>query len=200
MARLVPCLVQLRGEFDACFPGRDRASDGWIADAAHSAGSDHQPDGRGLVHAIDVDAGLGSPIGDVVRHLVARKDRRLTYIIHARTIWSASHGWNPRKYDGPNPHIEHAHISAADDPELEQDTRSFHLEEVPVALTAADKEWIAAEIRRVVTGDADPSDRVYSLGGMVTTIERRTDALTRAVAELPARVAAEVAKTPPPAG
>lgn len=191
MARLVPCLAELRSEFDRCFPGRDRASDGWIGDPAHAArASDHNPDGRGVVHAIDVDVDLGSPMADVVRHLVARRDRRLTYIIHARTIWSASHGWQPRPYRGDNPHIEHVHISASDEPHLENDTRSFDLEEVPVALTAADKEWIAAEIdkaaekaaNKVWTQDINADPKVSNLA--YTSLWAMAQAVTRIEAKL----------------
>jgi hypothetical protein len=175
--RLVPCLVALRGEFDALFPLRDKGSDGWIGDPAHQArDSDHNPDSRGLVHALDVDAGLGAGVdmAAFVAHLVGRRDPRLTYVIFRRRIWEASRGWAGRPYAGDNPHTEHAHISASSTPAREQDTRSWHLEEVPVALTPADKEWLADEIRKVVTADADPTARAYSLGGMVTAIEQRT--------------------------
>jgi hypothetical protein len=182
MARLVPCLVALRSEFDEAFPGRDRESDGWIGDRAHQATqSDHNEDERGLVHAIDVDddLGEGASMQDVVDELVDRcrsgAEKRLTYVIYDRRIASASHGWVWRPYAGPSPHTEHAHFSASDVPARETDTAPWHLEDVPVALTAADKAWLSAEIRKVVTGDADPTDRVYSLGGLVAVTERRTD-------------------------
>ncbi len=57
MAYLVPSLARLRTEFNQLNPGRDKASDGWIGDAEHQANptSDHNPDERGAVHAIDVD-------------------------------------------------------------------------------------------------------------------------------------------------
>jgi hypothetical protein len=165
MAHLVPCLVRLRADFDWLFPDRDKASDGWIGDPAHAArDSDHNPDERGLVHAIDVDRDL-SPNGDMqafVDHLVAREDPRLTYIIFNRRIWSASREWKPRTYTGPNPHTGHAHFSADDTPARENDTRSYHLEEVPVALTAADKDWIKTTVEQAV--DARVGDVVPRLG------------------------------------
>jgi hypothetical protein len=162
MAELVPCLVALRSEFNATFPGRDRRSDGWIGDPAHQArDSDHNPDARGLVHAIDVDADL-SAMADMqtfVDHIVARcrsgAERRLTYVIYNHRIASASRGWIWRAYDGDNPHTAHAHLSASDTPARENDTRSWHLEEVPVALTAADKDWIADRIDRGIRNALD---------------------------------------------
>lgn len=153
MATLVPCLVRLRADFDRLFPGRDRRSDGWAGDPAHQArDSDHNPDSRGLVHALDVDAGLSS-ISDMqafVDHLVDRHrtgaDKRLTYIIFNRRIWSASRSWIGRAYTGSNPHTEHAHFSASYTPARERDVSNWRLEEVPVALTDADKKWLTGQI------------------------------------------------------
>ena len=59
MARLVAAGIKLRKQVDKAFPGRDKRSDGWIGDRAHQARkSDHNPDKRGFVHAIDIDADL----------------------------------------------------------------------------------------------------------------------------------------------
>ena len=59
MARLVAAGVKLRDQVNKRFPSRDKASDGWIGDRAHSARkSDHNPDARGWVHALDIDADL----------------------------------------------------------------------------------------------------------------------------------------------
>ncbi len=70
---LVPCLAELRSEFDEIAPGRDRSSDGSIGDPAHAdRSSDHNPDETGNVpirdadkvnevHALDVDADLRTP-------------------------------------------------------------------------------------------------------------------------------------------
>ncbi|MEV6306489.1 hypothetical protein AB0M02_44275 [Actinoplanes sp. NPDC051861] len=157
MATLVPCLVALRSEFNALFPGRDKASDGWIGDPAHQArDSDHNPDSRGLVHAIDVDRNLGSgaDMQAFVDHLVARHrtgaDKRLFYIIYNRRIWSASRDWTGRAYTGDNLHTEHAHFSASYTPARERDASSWRLEEVPVALTDTDLQKIDAMIGRHV--------------------------------------------------
>lgn len=149
MATLAPCLAALRAEFNLIAPARDKASDGWIGDPAHQASkSDHNPDARGLVHAIDVDRDLrnGLTIQQVVDHLVARcrsgAERRLTYVIYNRRIASPVQNWAWRRYTGANPHDKHAHFSASYTTAHENDTSSWHLEDL-VALTTDDIEKIA---------------------------------------------------------
>ena len=64
MARLVAAGVRLRDQVNKAFPNRDKRSDGWIGDRAHQARkSDHNPDAKGFVHALDIDADLipGAP-------------------------------------------------------------------------------------------------------------------------------------------
>ena len=59
MARLVAAGVKLRDQVNHRFPSRDKSSDGWIGDRAHQARkSDHNPDPKGWVHALDIDADL----------------------------------------------------------------------------------------------------------------------------------------------
>lgn len=156
---LAPCLAQLRAEFNRIAPGRDKNSDGSIGDQAHAArASDHNPDSRGIVHAIDVDRDLGGGLDmqDVVDHLVARcrsgAEKRLTYVIYNRRIWSASRDWKSRAYTGSNAHTQHAHFSATDIPAREASTASWHLEDL-LALTEADKDWIRALFERTAQPD-----------------------------------------------
>lgn len=115
MARLAANLKNLRAEIDARWPARDRTSDGWIGDAAHQARkSDHNPDQRGVVHAIDVDKDGIDP------HLLVRQAIRHTgveYVIFDRTIWSRRHGFRARAYTGGNPHTGHVHVSGRADAE-----------------------------------------------------------------------------------
>lgn len=158
---LVPCLVQLRNEFNALAPHRDKASDGSIGDVAHEERqSDHNRDETGNVpirdadktqevHAIDVDTDLrvsGLTMEHCVQFVLTRcrsgKENRLRYIIYNRRIWSASNGWRQASYSGANPHDKHAHFSSSYDSAREADTRSWHLEDLPVALTDDDKKWI----------------------------------------------------------
>lgn len=83
---------------------------GWIGDASHQAEcSDHNKDAAGVVHAIDPML-TGSRAQAVVNAALAHPGD-LQYIIHNRTIWSATTGWKPRRYTGSNPHTDHVHIS-----------------------------------------------------------------------------------------
>jgi hypothetical protein len=159
VAELIPALDALRTEFNLRAPGRDKASDGWIGDASHSArDSDHNPDSRGLVHAVDVDEDLRVPgltMAECVAHIVGRHrrglDNRLTYVIYERTIWSASRDWQPRAYDGSNPHDKHAHFSARRWPAIvsrERDRRSWGISTLgvpavtsPTPASIADAVW-----------------------------------------------------------
>ena len=152
MATLVPCLDALRSEFNRNFPRRDKASDGWIGDTAHQASrSDHNPDSRGIVHAIDVDEDLRAPgasmrecVEEVVRRHRAGQDNRITYVIYERTIWSATYGWRPRAYSGSNPHDRHAHFSASYVRARERSRAPFGVEDI---VTQADRDDI---VNRVV--------------------------------------------------
>jgi hypothetical protein len=175
---LVPCLVKLRSEFNAIAPDRDKSSDGSIGDTAHQGSqSDHNPDETGNVpirdadkvnevHAIDVDVDLRVPglsMENVVQFLLTRcrsgAEKRLRYIIYNRRIWSASTGWRQRTYTGANAHDHHAHFSSSYTTSHEASTASWHLEDVPVALTADDKRWIAAEIRAAVKAEINAALR-----------------------------------------
>lgn len=104
------------------YPGRDKATDGWIADAAHMAAgtSDHIPDEHGIVHAIDIDADLkpaakdhtdAHHLADMIRMDGKNGVRPIKYVIFAGRIASARLGWRWRKYTGPNPHNHHIHVS-----------------------------------------------------------------------------------------
>jgi hypothetical protein len=109
MAALVACGVKLRSEINTRWPDRDKTSDGWIGDKAHSARvSDHNPDSRGLVHAIDVDKD-GVDVAFILRAAIA--DPRTEYVIWDRRIWTRSSGFVARAYTGTNPHTLHIHIS-----------------------------------------------------------------------------------------
>ena len=110
---------QLRLQVDDSYPDRDRTSDGWVGDVRHSARtSDHNPDSKGIVRAIDIDrdlSGKAKPdlmpdLADQIR-LCAKSDKRISYIIFNGKIASSRMGWRWRKYRGLNPHDKHCHIS-----------------------------------------------------------------------------------------
>jgi hypothetical protein len=110
---------QLREQFDDSFSDRDRTSDGWIGDSRHSARkSDHNPDGEGWVRAIDIDRDLsGRPKPDLMPdvadqlRILAKRDKRISYIIFSGKIASSKSLWRWRTYTGINKHRHHCHIS-----------------------------------------------------------------------------------------
>lgn len=181
---LIPCLKALFEAFDRIAPNRDKASDGSVGDTAHQQEtSDHNPDETGKVpihdadkvnevHAVDVDNNLNESdltMEKVVQFLLARcrsgAEKRLRYIIYNKRIWSASSGWVQKTYTGASPHTEHAHFSASYESALEASTASWHLEDIPVALTAADKTWISAEMaRQVKAAVGNPLDMNEKIG------------------------------------
>jgi len=205
---LIPCLKALFAEFDRIAPSRDRTSDGSIGDAAHrNEVSDHNPDETGRVpihdadhlnevHAIDVDNNLRESdlsMEKVVQFLLGRcrsgAEKRLRYVIYNRRIWSASSGWAQKTYTGASPHTEHAHFSASYETNLEASTASWHLEDIPVALTAADKTWItntiAAQTKSAINAElgaiAQAVMTTYRVGGTETageTYQRNLSELT----------------------
>lgn len=109
MARLSGNLVAIRASIWKRY-GRG-ISVGWLGDRAHrSRKSDHNPDGRGIVCAIDPMLRVGPRAASIVKAAKGRSD--LAYIIYNRTIWSASYGWRARRYTGSDPHTGHVHISS----------------------------------------------------------------------------------------
>lgn len=120
---LAPSLAQLRTEINAAWPDRDHASDGSIGDADHSATvSDHNPNSRGSVDAIDVDedgVSFAAIFAAVKRHPSAR------YVIYERRLYHRLRGWKPEAYSGKNPHDHHFHISIDQTKAAEQDRLSW---------------------------------------------------------------------------
>ena len=122
----------LRSQINSAFPDRDKRSDGWIGDARHSATkSDHNPAlPSGVIRALDVDRDLGGPannafyLANQLRKL-AKKDKRISYIIFNHKIASRVSLWKWRKYRGANPHTSHVHISFT--PLGHQDKRKFKI-------------------------------------------------------------------------
>lgn len=115
--RLARGLEKLRSQVNEKYPKRSKASDGSVGDTSHSARkSDHNPDSRGIVHAIDIthDPRNGFDSYKFADHLLATQDPRISYIISNRRIGSGPSGPSPgvwRKYTGANPHDHHVHIS-----------------------------------------------------------------------------------------
>lgn len=114
--RLARSLEVLREQVNELYPGRDKASDGTIGDAAHAATvNDHNPDKNGVVAAIDIthDPEKGLDIEQLAASLMQSRDTRIKYIIfnHKIVVPSSVTGWSARAYNGGNPHITHMHLS-----------------------------------------------------------------------------------------
>ena len=116
--KLSKAAEQLRKEVNLKYPKRDKRSDGWIGDSAHSKRkSDHNPDVQGWVRALDIDADLNKSskeswlLAEQIRQIAINGDKRISYIIHQGRICSSRLNWKWRVYLGSNPHITHLHIS-----------------------------------------------------------------------------------------
>ena len=120
---LAPSLVNLRNEINARWPNRPKSSDGTIGDAAHaSRASDHNPNSRGSVNAIDITYPGVRPavIISAVQNLPAAN-----YVIFNGFIYRRNGGWKKEPYSGPSPHREHLHISILQTVEAEQSQRPW---------------------------------------------------------------------------
>lgn len=107
--RLALSLRTLFEQVDELWPHRTIGSDGWIGDDRHQhLPSDHNPDARGLVHAIDVTAARIEPWVLVVAACVHPSTN---YVIYRRRIFSRSHQFRARYYGEADPHTTHVHIS-----------------------------------------------------------------------------------------
>lgn len=123
---LAPALDRLRDEVNAKWPNRSKASDGTIGDAAHSSRtSDHNPNGRRSVNAMDITA---SGIDTDTLIAAAKKHPSVRYIIFNRRIMNRDIGnFKSRAYSGSNPHTKHVHISLYQSRAAEQRSQSWGL-------------------------------------------------------------------------
>ncbi len=124
-------LLQLRNEFNAIWPLRDKASDGCCGDAAHQARkSDHNADASGFAHAFDTDEDLSEGLHTLqwlVRHLL--RDSRTKYIIYEGFIYYPDGTVNV--YTGANAHKMHLHLSTKAG--THNDVRSWKIAEAATA-------------------------------------------------------------------
>ena len=116
--KLSKAAEQLRKEVNLKYPKRDKRSDGWLGDTAHSKRkSDHNPDAQGWVRAIDIDADLNKfnkaswELAETIKAKAVNGDKRISYIIHQGRIASSRLNWKWRVYLGSNPHVSHLHVS-----------------------------------------------------------------------------------------
>lgn len=167
--RLAPTLVTLRSEVNRRWPLRDKTSDGTIGNTSHAAGtSDHNPDSRGVVCAIDLDEDVdrstgpypsfypGQPLNQLLAELLASaKDGKLPqlyYLIYEGYIYSRTYGFAKRRYEGSNPHDHHMHISVYHTARLADSTEPWGIypREEDMALTTED----LGKIRAMLLSDS----------------------------------------------
>lgn len=146
-------ITELLNEINAAFPGRSKKADGIQGDWAHSQrSSGHNPNGRGVVCALDVthDATLCS--GDVIAEtLRANRDPRLLYVIWDRRIFDGLEGdkpWSWHTYTGADPHTGHVHISLRQTSHYYDDRSpwGFGDDVTPEQLKTAIREVLAEEL------------------------------------------------------
>jgi len=129
MAKLAAPLRRLRDDnLNVKWPERPRALDGWIGDAAHQQRlSDHNPNQRGTVDALDVDSGQtgDTPIHvpTVIASMICHPSTH--YVIHRRRIMSSSTKFMPHVYTGDNPHDKHIHNSIFQTTRAESSTTAY---------------------------------------------------------------------------
>jgi hypothetical protein len=130
--RPAPAIARLFAEADTANPRRDKRSDGVVGDLRHQARkSGHNPDGRGVVVAGDVDVDGLDMAGAVERARQAVLAGRLPqlaggFIIYAARITSPDFTrW--LSYEGDNPHVTHGHFETAHDPERADDSRPWNI-------------------------------------------------------------------------
>lgn len=175
---LIPVLVQLRTEFNELNPKRDKGADGWIGDPAHQAEkSDHNPDSKGRVLALDIDSSgpWASPFGAYVQWIVDRERAGITanleYVIYNHYIASRDSSWHWVKYTGSSdPHVTHAHFSARHDHVNEGNTRSNLLENVDM-----DEKTIATAVWGAGLGSGDGRETTANMLARVETIQTNLD-------------------------
>jgi hypothetical protein len=131
--RLAPTLVVLRDEINKAWPLRDKTSGGAIGNLAHQQSkSDHNPDSRGVVCAIDIDEDLDRPasahlsfhtgqavkavlVDKLIANAKAGKLPQLYYVIYERKIYSQTYGFAARDYSGASAQDHHVHVSVYHD-------------------------------------------------------------------------------------
>ena len=126
MIKLCAGGVRLRDQVNARFPNRDKRSDGWIGDRAHTQReSDHNPVDN-VVYALDLDENMGSGRarnGRTAQHLAnqliayAMSDlpghNRIKYVVYEGKIASGTYRKTWWKWRGGKDwaHYQHIHIS-----------------------------------------------------------------------------------------
>lgn len=100
------------------WPLRPRSNDGWIGDEEHEQReSDHNPNSRDVVDAIDVDTTrvlingvrYGVHVPTVIAAMIMHPSTH--YVIHNERIMDKDDKFLPHRYKGSNKHRKHVHNS-----------------------------------------------------------------------------------------
>ena len=117
---VAPSLNALLASVNSNFPNRDKRPDGALGDASHAARpSEHNPCWSctgyqyGIIRARDFDIDDNDAGRDLRRELLASciGHPAVWYVISNGIIYSRTFNWAARKYNGPNPHTGHVHVS-----------------------------------------------------------------------------------------
>lgn len=113
--RIAKSLEVLRDEVNTRWPDRNKASDGFIGNAAHAASaSDHNPNPYGVVCAFDITHDPAGCDGNYLAELIrTHRHPDVKYVIWDHRLFS-SYGatpWEWRPYHGADPHTNHVHVS-----------------------------------------------------------------------------------------
>lgn len=131
-----PLLKAILAEADRIAPGRSHASDGTIGDLSHQqqgGSSDHNPDSRGIVHAVDIthDPAHGfdrwQQAQRIASRIAAGTERRVKYLVtsdgQVDRIFNPSVSMTWRVNGSPkNDHLSHLHISILSGSDVENST------------------------------------------------------------------------------
>jgi hypothetical protein len=160
--RLAKSLARLESEIKSAYPGTTV----WdIGDEDHQAGySDHNPNAKDVVCAIDVLDDDGLNLAKFVAHLIANPHPNLRYVIYNEVIYQRKNGFEPEEYHGPNKHKRHAHVSVGNGPDG-RSTTNYDNSSTP---------WRIASMGDSAPPPAKPSkpSTGTKLGSKMPTIER----------------------------
>ena len=119
---LAPVLASLRRELLKAYPAVPASAYGTVGDQAHRLRkSDHNPDQRGYVRALDIPyiehGGVPLPLlAEFLRQVGATQSQRLNpggYVVYNRRTASARTRWKWSTYLGDDPHLRHLHVSCS---------------------------------------------------------------------------------------
>lgn len=175
-------LTNFRNQANSRWPNRDKARDGTIGDAIHSAGtSGHNPDITGNaeykdgdsldeVRAFDMDNNLnesGTTFEMLIQFMIVVLGRQLgildsvlRYVIYNQRIWRASTGWVTETYTGPSPHTDHGHFSGAYTQAADNDT-TFNYRLFEVGNPMDETSIAAANAAKLATDLGNPASGFY---------------------------------------